>query len=115
MAIITISRQIGSLGDEIAKALTDRLGYKRIEKSQIGAILSEHGFSASDVDEYDETNPTLLQHLSERTKLFEHLIRAAIYELAAIDNVVIVGRGAQLILRDIPGTLHVRVIAPYAM
>ncbi len=114
MAIITISRQIGSLGDEIAKALVDRLGYERIAKSRIGAILSEYGFSASDVDKYDETKPTLLQHLSKQKKSFEHLLRAAIYEYAAQDNVVIVGRGAQVILREIPGTLHVRVIAPYA-
>lgn len=113
MAIVTISRQIGSLGDEIAKVSADRLGYERIEKSHIAAVLSEYGFSASDIDKYDETNPTLLQHLSRQKKLFEHLIQAAMYEFAATDNVVLVGRGAQVILRDIPGTLHIRVIAPY--
>lgn len=115
MAVITISRQIGSLGDEIAKELAVKLGYERIEKSEIGAILSEHGFSDSDVDKYDETNPSLLQHLSRQKKIYEHVIRAAIYELAAKENVVIVGRGAQVILKDVPGTLHVRVIAPYAV
>ena len=47
-------------------------------------------------------------------KIFAHLIQTAVYELAAKENVVIVGRGAQVILKDIPGTLHVRVIAPYA-
>lgn len=113
MAIITISRQIGSLGDEIARALATRLGYGRIAKSQIAEVLSEHGFSAADVDKYDETNPTLLQHLSVQKKIFEHVIRAAIGEFAAKDNVVIVGRGAQVILREIPGILHVRVIAPH--
>ncbi len=114
MAIITISRQTGSLGDEVAKALADQLGYERVEKSQIAAVLSEHGFSASDVDKYDEKNPSLLQHLSMQKKIFEHLIRAAVYEFAAKEHVVIVGRGAQVILKGVPGTLHVRVIAPYA-
>jgi len=113
MAIITISRQIGSLGDEIAKALANKLGYQRIEKPQVGAVLSEHGFSASDIDKYDETNPSLLQHLSIQKNIYGHLIRAAVYEFAANDNAVIVGRGAQVILKDIPGTLHVRVFAPY--
>lgn len=113
MAIITISKQIGSLGNEIAKELADKLGYDRIEKSQIGAVLSEHGFSATDVDKYDEKNPSLLQHLSIQKKMFEHLIRAAVYEFASRGNVVIVGRGSQVILKDIPGTLHIRVIAPY--
>ncbi len=113
MAIITISRQIGSLGDEIARDIADELGYERIDKAQIGAVLAEHGFSQAEVDKYDEKNPSLLQHLSIRKKIFDHLIRAAVYEFATRENVLIVGRGAQVILKDIPGTLHVRVIAPY--
>ena len=112
MAIITISRQIGSLGDEVAKTVADRLGYELIEKSQISKILSEHGFSSSDIDQYDEKKPSLLQHLSMQKRVFERLIRASVYELAAKDDVVIVGRGAQVILNNIPGTLSVRIIAP---
>lgn len=112
MAIITISRQTGSLGDEIAKSAADRLGFQHIEKSQISDILLKHGFSASDVDKFDEKKPSLLQTLSEQKNIYAHLIRAAVYELAARENVIIVGRGAQLILKNIPGTLHVRVIAP---
>lgn len=112
MAIITISRQTGSLGDEIAKSAADRLSFQHIEKSQISGILLKHGFSASDVDKYDEKKPSLLQNLSVQKNIYAHLIRAAVYELAARENVIIVGRGAQLILKDIPGTLHVRVIAP---
>lgn len=114
MAIITISRQIGSLGNEIARSAADKLGYEQISKSQIGEVLLKHGFSASDLDKYDEKNPSLLQHLSIQKNIFAHLIRAAIYELAAKGNVMIVGRGAQVILKGIPGTLHVRVVAPYA-
>ena len=114
MAIITISRQIGSLGDEIAKTVADRLGYELVEKSQIGQILLEHGFSSSDIDQYDEKKPSLLQHLSMQKRVFERLIRASVYELAAKDDVVIVGRGAQVILKNIPGTLSVRIIAPDA-
>jgi len=113
MAVITISRQLGSLGDEAAGAAADKLGYARIGRFQIGKVLAEHGFSDSDVDRYDETNPSLLQHLSIQTKIYEYLIRGAVYEFAARDNVVIVGRGAQVILKEVPGTLHVRVIAPH--
>jgi len=115
MAIITISRQIGSLGDETAKSATDKLGYELIEKTQISEVLSKHGFSASDVDKYDEKKPSIWQTLSKQKNKFAHLIRTAVYELAAKENVVIVGRGAQVILKDIPGTLHVRVIAPFAI
>ncbi len=114
MAIITISRQIGSLGDEIADAVADKLGYEQINKSQIGEILSRHGFTESEVDEYDEKKPSIWHTLTTKKNIFAYLIEAAVYELAARDNVLIVGRGAQIILKDIPGTLHVRIIAPYA-
>lgn len=114
MAIITISRQIGSLGDAIAKAVADKLGYEQIKKSQIGEVLSRHGFTESEVDEYDERKPSIWHTLTMKKNIFAYLIEAVVYELAAKDNVLIVGRGAQIILKDIPRTLHVRIIAPYA-
>ena len=113
MAIITISREVGSLGDEIAETVTEKLGYEIIEKSQISEALSEHGFMASDVDKLDEKKPSILQILSKQKNIFDHLIRSTVYDFAARDNVVIVGRGAQIILKGIPGTLHVRITAPY--
>lgn len=114
MAIITISRQVGSLGDEIARAAADTLGYRYIEKVQISEALSKLGFSLSEIDKYDEKKPSVWQALSMQNDLFAHYIRAAVCELAALKNVVIVGRGGQVILKDIPGTLHIKVIAPYA-
>ena len=114
MAIITISRQTGSLGDEIAKATAEKLGYEYIEKSQISKALSSLGFSVSEIDRYDEKKPNLWQSLKTQKESFAHLIRAAVYKLASRKNVVIVGRGGQVILKDVPGVLHVRVIAPYA-
>lgn len=115
MAIITISRQIGSLGDEIARDTADTLGYEYIEKPQISEALSSLGFSTSEIDEYDEKKPSIWQTLSIQKDLFAHLIRVAVYEIASRNNVVIVGRGGQVILKGIPGTLHVRVIAPAEM
>ncbi len=114
MAIVTISRQLGSLGDEVARSAADKLGYGYIEKNQISETLSKLGFSVSEVDKYDEKKPSVWQTLSIQKKLFAHLIQAAVYELAAKQNVVIVGRGGQMILKDVPGVIHVRIIAPYA-
>jgi cytidylate kinase len=114
MAIITISRQTGSLGDEIAKAVADRLGYEHIEKLKISEVLSDEGLSISEVEKYDEKKPSIWQSISIQKKKFSHLIRAAMYELATKENVVIVGRGGQAIFKDFPGVLHVRVIAPHA-
>ena len=114
MAIITISRQVGSLGNKIAETAADTLGYKYVEKSQISEALSKVGFSISEVDKYDKKAPSIWQSLSVQKNQFAHLIQAVVYELAAENNVVIVGRGGQAILKGIPGTLNVRIIAPHA-
>lgn len=114
MAIITISRQKGSLGDEIARVTAEKLGYEYIEKFQISKVLSSLGLSITDIDKYDEKKPSVWQTLTMQKEIFAHLIRAAVYELAARKNVVIAGRGGQVILKDVPGVLHVRVIASFA-
>ena len=114
MAIITISRQAGSLGDEIAKAAAETLGYDYIEKSQISKVLSGLGFSLADIDKYDEKKPSIWQTLTMQKELLVCLFRAAVFELAARNNVVIVGRGGQVILEKIAGVLNVRVMAPFA-
>jgi len=114
MAIITISREVGSLGDEIAEAVTEKLGYQHIEKTQISDVLSKFGFSPSDVEKFDEKKPSMWQSLIMHKELFALYVRAVVYEVASKKNAVIVGRGGQVILKDIPGTLHVRIIAPYA-
>ena len=115
MAIITISRQFGSLGDEIAKATAQALEYDYIGKTQISKAFSKLGFSPSDIDKIDEKKPSVWQTIIMHKELFELYIRAVVYEFATQKNVVIVGRGGQVILKDIPGTLHVRIVAPYAI
>jgi hypothetical protein len=39
--------------------------------------------------------------------------QAALYELASKGRVIIVGRGGQVLLKDLPGILHLRFISPF--
>lgn len=63
-------------------------------------------------EEYEDvTQPTITRgHELEDERYFE-AVRSVIRELAAQGNVVIVGRGANVILRDIPSVLRVGVVA----
>jgi cytidylate kinase len=113
MAVITVSRQLGSLGTEIAGEVAKRLNYAFAEKEQIGKMLVGYGFPELEVEKFDEKRTPPWDYLSIKRTKFLHLIRAVIYGLASQDNVVIVGRGGQVLLQDLPGALHVRVIAPF--
>ncbi|MFZ7127555.1 MAG: cytidylate kinase family protein [Desulfobacterales bacterium] len=112
MAVITVSRELGSLGDELARVVAARLGYDLVDKLKMSEALEMQGFHPSEVEKFDERKPSIWQSLSHQRNRFLYSIRAAVYEFAAGQNAVIVGRGGQVLLRDLPGALHVRVTCP---
>ncbi len=113
MATITISKQLGSLGEEIALAVAEKLQYEYVDKERLGKILADFGFGAPEVDRFDEKKPPFWDSLAIQRTHFSYSIRAAIYEFARKGRVVIVGRGGQVLLKNLPGTLHVRIFAPF--
>jgi cytidylate kinase len=112
MSVITISRQLGSLGTEIAHAVANELNYEYIDKEKIGKALRDYGLSAFEVETFDEKPPPFWDYMYMQKKKFLHTIQALIHGFARTDNVVIVGRGGQALLKDFPGVLHVRIFAP---
>lgn len=112
MSVLTISRQIGSLGTEIAKIVSNKLNYEYVDKKRISESLADYGFPEHAVEEYDEKSPAFWESFSSEREKFLHFIQAVIYDFARNGNVVIVGRGGQVLLKDLPGTLHVKIKAP---
>jgi cytidylate kinase len=112
MAIITISRQIGSLGSYIANALAEELTLNLLNKESLEVMLCEHGMVEKQVNHYDEKKPKFWETLSPDKDRYLHCLKTAIYEFARKGNCIIIGRGGQVLLGDLPGVLHVRIIAP---
>ena len=141
MAVITVSRQFGSGGNEIAVRLCEELGYRYFDKELIAQAASAAGFLGGEKIDISEDNykmrgffeklfnwprmvaqvGTVTEHENgETTKEIRllnevesiNLVRGAIEAAYEHSNVVIVGRGGQAILRDKPEVLHVRIEAP---
>ena len=113
MAVITVSRQIGSLGTEIARECAQRLLYEYVDKEKMEKMLAHAGFPELEIRKFDEKKPPFWDSVSLERRKFLHSAQAIIYELAHKGRVVIVGRGGQVLLRDIPGIIHVRIISPF--
>ena len=113
MAIITVSRQFFSLGDEIAKKVADDLGYDLIDKKKIGEALAVLGLPAGDLERFDEKKPSIWDSLAIQKNRFLYLMKAVIFELAGRNRTLILGRGAQFLLKDLPGIMRVRIVAPF--
>lgn len=114
MSIITISREFGSGGRELGKRLAEALGYAYYDR-EILTLLAEQ----TDLDEgylertLEQSTPTSLypitigqtfallpNYLAEQSTALLQKQTALIKRLAAADNCVIVGRNADIILRE---------------
>ncbi len=135
MSVITISRQSGSEGNQIIRIVCSRLGWKYFDKNLMAQFAAKKGDAPAKItdmsesehhiktfwekafsrmvmppvttpwsltDPYDMMEELTVQHVSQ-------FIHAAYKE----GNVVIVGRGSQVVLKDKPFALHVRIIAPF--
>ncbi|WP_026496310.1 AAA family ATPase [Butyrivibrio sp. WCD3002] len=118
--IITISRQFGAGGSTIGQAVADRLGYYYCDKDMILKAAMESGsLSPDEVRYYDERVPRewgFGQSLFDfyNKPLDERLFvaqREAIKKVAEKGNCVIVGRNANIILKEFDKTLHVFIAA----
>ncbi|HSO28066.1 MAG TPA: cytidylate kinase family protein, partial [Anaerolineales bacterium] len=54
MAVITLSRQFGSGGDEIAFEVADRLGYRYLDKQLLAEIAAEVSFTEVQMVDFSE-------------------------------------------------------------
>ncbi|HYL80688.1 MAG TPA: cytidylate kinase-like family protein [Candidatus Acidoferrum sp.] len=140
MAVITISREAGSGGDQIAHRVCELLDYRYFEKRLMAEVAREQGISETEAVDFSEDKyrvrgfidaalgrsaqvalaTTVATTTSGAVTRVVHpvdedmaaaFVSATIRGLWAHGQVVVVGRGAQAILRDVAGVLHVRIIA----
>ena len=113
MAIITISHQMGSGGAEIGMGLGHRLGYHYVDQELLQDAVRRYGLVEEKLSHLDESKPTLFERFDAETRHYITIIQTTLLELAEKDDVVLMGRGGQWLLRGIPHVLRVRVIAPF--
>ena len=132
MAIITISRQLGTGEVEFTNKLTDVLGYPLYDDRLIQQVAAELEVHTGVVRALDERlQPSAIQSVlgrimgggggqvsapredsGVRPEIVRTALRSVVREIARRDNAIIVGRGAGIILGDLRGVLKLRLVAP---
>jgi cytidylate kinase len=112
MAIITISRQLASLGDETANELAKLLNYRFVDKPSLEERIKSYGVVGSKLEKYDERKPALFAAISQDRDDYLHFLKTAMLAEAGEGNCVIIGRGAFAFFKDIPGVLSISLVAP---
>jgi cytidylate kinase len=115
MAIVTVSHEMGSGGPEIGVALAERLGYRHADQDVIPLAARQYGVGEEKLTQVDETKPSFVERFDVETRRYITVLQSALLDLAEQDNAVIMGRGGQVLLRNIPHVLRVRVMAPFEL
>lgn len=133
--IVTISRQMGAGGGEVARLVAVALGYRMVDNEFVNAVAQRSGLPAAEVAEKEERAPGFLERLTralsraapelfspapdklpepEEKKLVE-TTEKVVEELAAAGRVVLVGRAASAVLSGAHEAFHVKLVAPMAI
>jgi cytidylate kinase len=112
VSIVTISQALGSSGEAIGRALAADLTYAFVDREIILKAAERLGQGVGELEQLIEGRPTLLERLTETRRDYLAAVEAVIWEFAAPDNVVLVGRGSTFVLRRIRHAFRVRVTAP---
>lgn len=133
MAVVTISRQFGAGGKTLGQRIANRLSYQFVHGGVLQKLAQEADVSLTWVDRVQSERGGYLTRLlntlvpssvlekrlgddedSFDEKRLAEFLNTVIAKLAEEDEVVILGRGSQFVLRQHPGTLRVLLVAEKA-
>ena len=115
MPIITISRGSMSGGKALAECLADVLGYRCVARQVVKDAAESLGASPEAFSAEFEAVPRLWSRLTTERKIYVLAIKTALAELCAEGDLIYHGLAGQLLLREVPCLLRVRLIAPMEM
>ncbi|MGH7509586.1 MAG: AAA family ATPase [Gemmatimonadales bacterium] len=132
--LITISRQYGAGGSEVARRVAAALGWRVVDNELVEEVATRAGLPPEDVAEREERVPSFAERLARSLaastpelfpasvpggtvpKLQEadlvRITETVVAELAAKGRVVLVGRAAPAVLAREDAGLHVKLVAP---
>ncbi len=135
MRAITVSREYGSGGGEVAARLAGRLHWQLIDHDIVMRVAKELGITEREAQARDEQAESLLSRIlnsmqgidpalmvnapssafttdaESYRRALNNVVNAAVKQ----GHVVIVGRGSQVVLAKRRDVLHVRIVAPLDM
>jgi cytidylate kinase len=127
---ITISRQVGGGAWTLAQRLVERLNHEDPgqrawtcwDRELVGKVAADHHMSEQLIESIEDAGPSWLADFFSGLAASDpdapsqdqvvHRMSKTIRALAQAGRVVIVGRGGVHITHDMPGGLHVRLVAP---
>jgi cytidylate kinase len=113
MAIITVSREMGTGAYQIAQEVAKKLKYSLIDGPRIKSLATKYGLTPEVLQMVDEKPPSYVTAEDRKRAAALNAIELIILDLARKGNVVIYGRGGQDLLKECKNVLRIRFIADF--
>lgn len=115
MALVTITRSLGSGGTEIARLVAKELNIPLYDDNKFQEEAIRLGIRSEELKSLDEKTPGLFDRIwSNRPELYLDLMESVVYAVAKGGKGVIIGHGSQFLLQDFGCALHVFIYASEA-
>jgi cytidylate kinase len=112
MNIVAISMELGSEAREVARRVAGALAYRLIEREVLLQAAEKYAVKEETLAQVDERTLSFWEKFDEDKRRYRIFIESALLSLARDGRVVIAGRGAPLLLKEIAHALKVRIVAP---
>jgi cytidylate kinase len=114
MNVLTVTREYGAGGYDVARGLAEALGWELLDRELLHRAAAVEHLPDADLERLDEKALTLADRfrLHPPHQLYIHGLTEAARQAAAKGNVVLVGRGTGHLLAELPYVFHLRLSAP---
>jgi len=126
MRAITISREYGSGGGEIARRLASYLNWKLVDHEIVIQAARELDIPRAELEAHDEYSEGIVEHIlaalaftgsappmkETDAQVYHEAISRVVTGAVTVGHVVVVGRGAQVLFANRHDVLHARIVAP---
>ena len=113
MTVIAMTREMGTLGKDVAAGVAERLGIEVVHHELVERQLAEQlEMTESAVHRFLEGEASMWERWKIDSKKLSRFTAVDLLELATRGNVLIRGWGAAQLLRDVPHVICVRICAP---
>jgi len=114
MNAITVTREYGAGGYEVARRLAEQLGWELLDRELLHRAAALEHLPDAELERLDEKEISLIDRfrLHPPHQKYIHGLKEAALQAAAKGNVVLVGRGTGHLLAGRADVLHLRLVAP---
>ena len=114
MKVVTITREYGAGGREVARRLAEAMGWELLDHALLHQAAELEHLPDSELEQLDEKAISMADRfrLHPPHERYIHGLTEATRQAAARGYIVLVGRGTRQLLGETPDAFHLRLVAP---